>query len=144
MLNLLQVIVIEGKSFLPKQDEKKDEWLKGIVNNAKKLFVNDDFIQCIVDGMKSSQAFVRYHYITFSEKIVRFMQENIETNDRVKFIEKLISCFCHLLEQADVSQYSQNYDKEKRQKSEDKENSSKVNGISSGHRIVINQENDIA
>jgi hypothetical protein len=120
-------------------------WLQGIKENAKKLFVNDDFIQCIVDGMKSSQAFVRYHYITFSEKIVCFMQENIETNDRVKFIQKLIQCFCHLLEQADVSQYSHHYDKEKRHNSQDEGAlSSRVNGASTGHRIVINQENDIA
>jgi hypothetical protein len=77
LLNLLQVIIIEGNFFSPQFESKKlkseETWLQGAVDSAKKLFTDDELSTCIVDGMKSGQAIVRYHYITFSDKIVQFM-----------------------------------------------------------------------
>jgi hypothetical protein len=77
LLNLLQVIIIEGNFFSPQFESKKlkseETWLQSAVDSAKKLFTDDELSTCIVDGMKSGQAIVRYHYITFSDKIVHFM-----------------------------------------------------------------------
>lgn len=91
MLNLLQVIIIDGNFFLPQNDPKRqkteDQRITQAMNNAKQLFTDHQLSQCIVDGMKSSQAIVRYHYITFSDKIVKFMQRCLsETKDQMKFV----------------------------------------------------------
>jgi hypothetical protein len=79
LLNLIQSIVIDGNFFNESMVESKlfkgeDELMKGVIKNAKSLFIDEELSKCIVDGMRSNAPIVRYHYICFSDKIVRFMQ----------------------------------------------------------------------
>lgn len=114
LLNLLQVIIIEGNFYSPLFEKIKDKQndLSGCFQNAKNLFLDAGFIDCLVMGLKSNQSFVRYHFINFTEKIVPFMQQYIESKVLAQRIKTLIDCFCDLLKKADVSQYSSNFDKQ--------------------------------
>jgi hypothetical protein len=107
-LNLLQVIIIEGNFYSPTFERIKDKQndLTGYFQNAKNLFLEADFIDCLVMGLKSNQSFVRYHFINFTEKVVPFMQQYIDSRVLAQRIKTLIDCFCDLLKKADVSQYS--------------------------------------
>jgi hypothetical protein len=58
LLNLLQVIIIDGNFYSPSFESKKvkgeDDRINDAILSAKKLFKDDELSRCIVDGMKSS------------------------------------------------------------------------------------------
>jgi hypothetical protein len=79
LINLIQAIVIDGNFYAsPTQEKKEEQWCSAINKCANSLFIEDDLCECIVDGIKSNQPIVRYHYITLSDRIVQFMQMHIE------------------------------------------------------------------
>lgn len=89
LLSLLRVIIIEGNYFLYSK-------------RSEGLFDNNQFIECIVEGMKNKQNFVSYHYIKFAEKIVAFIAKSMDPDKSCEIIKKLIKCFCDLIQNADV------------------------------------------
>jgi hypothetical protein len=60
-------------------------------------------------GMKNEVSFVRFHFINFAELIVphmkTFIKEEHFSKDFNSHIQKLITCFCELLEQVDTSDF---------------------------------------
>ena len=66
ILNLLRVILFECNFYSPNLAKRNDQVSTIIMQNAKNLFGEKLFLNCIVDGMKNEVNFVRYHYIQFA------------------------------------------------------------------------------
>lgn len=59
LLNLLRTVLFQGEFWEQKLLSRKDEQTRALVSNAKSLFEEPQFLQCLVDGMKNQDAFVR-------------------------------------------------------------------------------------
>ena len=97
--------------------------------------------------MRNEDAFVRYHYIQFAQKLVPFMENIVESSQLAIHVQKFIKTFCELLDQADVSDYQNTNDQLQTVAQEDKEDLELDNTVVSkpqiAKRLTINQENDI-
>ena len=112
LLNLLRVIIFEGEFYSSKLATKKESHIQQIVRNARTLFDETKFIHTLVDGMKNEVAFVRYHYISFAQKVVPFLKEIMTSEKQVENISILFQCFCELLHCCDVSAYTKEHKKQ--------------------------------
>ena len=115
LLNLLKVILFENETYFFKSDMTDKDPFK---HSAIRLFSNTQdkqsilmrkrrefLVDCIKDGMQNEDAFVRYHYIQFAQKLVPFIELVLPVSEFPDHVNTFIQCFCELLNQADVSEY---------------------------------------
>mmetsp|Transcript_1941 Transcript_1941/g.2809 ORF Transcript_1941/g.2809 Transcript_1941/m.2809 type:complete len:136 (-) Transcript_1941:3176-3583(-) len=112
IINLLGLILNECNFQGNKADERGNK--DSIEDSRAKcatIFKNSRLIDAIILGLKSELSFVRQKFIRFVEMFVpylrKFTRENESYKDEFKKqIERLIDCFCDLLERVDVSFFS--------------------------------------
>ena len=77
LLNLLKVILFENERlfFSPRFLQSEKEATREHAESARRLFEDPDFFKIFTDGLMNKQAFVRYHYIAFVQKLVPLMQK---------------------------------------------------------------------
>jgi len=73
--------------------------MKDICDHARNIFIDDFFINCIIEGMKNKVSFVRNAFIAFSNEMTMKMHKVIgerkqEIGDHVT---KFILCYTELL-----------------------------------------------
>jgi len=81
-------------SELLKQPDMKD-----IRDHARQIFIDDFFIDCIIEGMKNKVSFVRNAFIAFSNEVTIKMHKVIgeEKKHIGDHVTKLILCYTDLL-----------------------------------------------
>ena len=79
--------------------------MRPFAESARSLFEAPEFFACFTDGLRTEGAFVRYHYIQFTQKLVPLMQKVVQPEKLAGHVKNLIDCFCELLNLADISAY---------------------------------------
>lgn len=95
LLNLLKVIFFQC-NFVT-DESKKD---------CERVFKSPFFIDSLIKGLRNEVSFVRYHFIQFIVILIPTMKDIIKVEDLKVHIQKLIDCFCNLLNHVDVSLFS--------------------------------------
>ena len=74
-----------------------------IIQNTVDLFEKKFFLNCIADGLKNKDSFVRKHYIKFSQKIVPYMMDVLEEKSAARLLKIIIRAFVDLMVLIDAS-----------------------------------------
>lgn len=105
LLNLLKVILFENERLFFSPGFLQKEATREYAESAKRLFEDPDFFKIFTDGLMNKQAFVRYHYIAFVQKLVPLMQKVLPALPLAAHVGSLVDTFSALLEHADISAY---------------------------------------
>lgn len=162
LLNLLKVILFENESLFYKTQSRSDPSNLFYSNSARRLFEDQELFKCFTLGLKNEGAFIRYHYIQFTQKLVPLMQKLISPEVLAIHVGSLVDTFAQLLNKADISAYDIQVragknllsgvgeaDEDEEEAGEADEEGSKViiraSQLDNGEELnfVINQENDI-
>lgn len=89
LLNLLKVILFECHFY-----SKEKAQASVHTANAKEIFTDVFLLNCICDGMKNEQSFVRNAFIHFSIKLVPYMRDIIDAKVMATHSAVLLDTFC--------------------------------------------------
>jgi len=112
IINLLDLILNECNFQGGKHENHAN---KELGDDSKKkcaeILKNSRLLESIILGLKSDVSFVRSKFIKFVEMLIPYMRKFTKENDFFKedfknYIEKLMNCFCSLLQRVDVSFFS--------------------------------------